>query len=253
MSTETFDKGNLDAILKELAKEYRKLGGKAMPAEIVLIGGAAVIENYGFREMTTDIDAVIMASSVMKDAINHVGDRLGLANGWLNDDFKRTASYSSCLNEVSAYYKSFYGVLNVRTVSGEYLIAMKLKAGRKYKNDFSDIVGILAEHKKRKRDISFEQIAVVVEKLYGGWDAIPGDSVSFIHDVLSDGDYENIYAKICDNEKQAKEMRINFEEKYPGVTNAGNVNTIIASLKAKRESKTSVLQQLQDLKKKPEP
>lgn len=59
MSSETFNKDNLDMILKELAKEYKKLGGKAMPAEIILIGGAAIIENYVFRDMTTDVDAVI--------------------------------------------------------------------------------------------------------------------------------------------------------------------------------------------------
>lgn len=34
--------------LKELAKEFRKLNGKTMPAEIILIGGAAVLANYGF-------------------------------------------------------------------------------------------------------------------------------------------------------------------------------------------------------------
>ena len=53
-----------------VTKEYKKMGGKAMPAELILIGGAAVIANYGFREMTTDIDAIIHAASVMKDAIN---------------------------------------------------------------------------------------------------------------------------------------------------------------------------------------
>ena len=148
MSTETFNKENLDNILKELGKEYKKLGGKNMPAEIILIGGAAVIENYGFRDMTTDIDAVISASSMMRDAANNVGERLSLPVGWLNDDFKKTDSYSTKLSEVSVYYKSFYGALDVRTVTAEYLIAMKLKAGRKYKNDLSDVVGILAEHKK---------------------------------------------------------------------------------------------------------
>lgn len=77
----SFRKENLDSYLKELAKEYRKLGGRAMPAEIVLIGGAAVIANYGFRNMTTDVDAVIHAASIMKDAINNVGDRLNLPSG----------------------------------------------------------------------------------------------------------------------------------------------------------------------------
>lgn len=78
-----FTSDNLDEYLKEVAKEYRKMGGKFVPAEIILIGGAAVIANYGFREMTTDIDAIIHASSAMKDAINVVGDRHNLQNGWI--------------------------------------------------------------------------------------------------------------------------------------------------------------------------
>ena len=61
--TNTIDKEKLDVYLKELAKEYRRMGGKAMPAELILIGGAAIIVNYGFREMTTDIDAIIHAAS----------------------------------------------------------------------------------------------------------------------------------------------------------------------------------------------
>ena len=37
-------KENLDTYLKELAKQFRKLNGKAMPAEITLIGGASILE-----------------------------------------------------------------------------------------------------------------------------------------------------------------------------------------------------------------
>ena len=42
-----------------------------MPAEIILVGGAAILVNYGFRAMTTDIDAIIHAASSMKNAINN--------------------------------------------------------------------------------------------------------------------------------------------------------------------------------------
>ena len=70
-----FSKENIDTYLKEIAKEYRKQIGKSMRAEIILIGGASVLVNYGFRDMTTDIDAVIHAASVMKDVINQIGDR----------------------------------------------------------------------------------------------------------------------------------------------------------------------------------
>ena len=55
-----------------------------MPAEIILIGGASVVINYGFREMTYDMDVIINAASSMKDAINTVGDRFNLSNGWRN-------------------------------------------------------------------------------------------------------------------------------------------------------------------------
>jgi len=62
----SFTKDNLDTYLKELAKTFRKLNGTAMPAEIILIGGASILANYGFREMTNDMDAIIHASSAMK-------------------------------------------------------------------------------------------------------------------------------------------------------------------------------------------
>lgn len=65
----SFNKENLDVYLKELAKEFRKQNGKTMPAEIILIGGASVLANYGFRDMTYDMDAVIVASSAMKQSI----------------------------------------------------------------------------------------------------------------------------------------------------------------------------------------
>ena len=69
LSDKRFTKENLDTYLKELAKEFRKRNGKDTPAEIILIGGASVIINYGFRETTYDMDAIINASSSMKDAI----------------------------------------------------------------------------------------------------------------------------------------------------------------------------------------
>ena len=90
MSSETkfeFTRQNIDSFLKELAKEYRKQVGKAIPAELILIGGASVLVNYGFRDMTTDIDALILAlcaedeyTAVFKEASDNAadGDILGI-------------------------------------------------------------------------------------------------------------------------------------------------------------------------------
>lgn len=234
MSSDNFTKENLDTYLKELAKEFRRLNGKSMPAEIILVGGAAVLTNYGFRDMTTDIDAVIRADSCMKDAINHVGDKFGLPNGWLNSDFTHTASYSSKLDEFSEHYKDFYGVLSVRTISSEYLIAMKLRAGRKYKNDLSDIIGILAEHEKRKDPIDLEKIEEAIIKLYGGWDDFPEDSKPFIENALKSGDFENVYKSVKNEEVQVKDILLDFEKDYPKVVKESNINDILSILKSKR-------------------
>lgn len=153
-----FTKENLDYYLKELAKEFRKRNGKNTPAEIVLVGSAAILANYGFREMTYDIDAVITVSSAMKEAVNAVSDRLGLLNGWLNADFKNTSSYSPKLSQYSNHYHTYSNVLNIRTISAEYLVAMKLMSGRRYKKELSDIIGILHEQEKVGKPLSYRRL-----------------------------------------------------------------------------------------------
>ena len=229
-----FTKENLNIYLQELGKEYKKINGKSMPAEIILIGGAAILANYGFREMTTDVDAVIHAVSSMKEAVNRVGDRYDLPNGWLNADFMKTDSYSSKLDQYSVYYREFSNVLTVRTVSAEYLIAMKLCSGRKYKKDLSDVIGILAEHEKRGEPITMERIDKAVTDLYGSWDKISEDSENFIREAMEKGNFEKVYAEISAEETKAKGLLINFEQDYPGVTNTTNVNDILKNLKKKK-------------------
>ena len=234
MSSDRFTKENLDAYLRALAKEFRRRSSKSMPAEIVLVGGAAILTNYGFRDMTSDIDAVIHAASSMQDAIRAVGDRFDLPIGWLNADFMRTRSYTPKLNEFSVFYKSFSGVLSVRTVTAEYLVAMKLCAGRKYKNDLSDVIGILAEHEKRGAPLSFEKIDAAVKNLYGGWNALPEEARPFLENALANGDFAAVYASVREEEAESGALLRDFENTYPSVTKASNVDEILALLQEKR-------------------
>lgn len=245
-NTRIFTKDNLDLYLKELAKEYRHLNGKNVEAEIIMVGGAAILANYGFREMTTDVDAIIHASSSMKEAINRTGDKFNLPNGWLNADFMRTVSYSPKLNLHSKHYKIFSGVLRVRIVSAEYLVAMKLKSGRDYKHDLSDIVGILAEHQKSSTPLTMQNISKAVTDLYGGWEAIPSHSKSFIEDVFKECNFEAMYAEICSKEKSDKDLVVFFERKYPGVLAQDNVHEVLEKCK----KKSSLLEQIEEAKKK---
>lgn len=235
MSEVSFTKENLDGYLKELSKEFRKMNGTRMPAEIILIGGAAVLINYGFREMTYDMDAIIQASSSMKDAINRVGDRMGLPRGWLNTDFMKTTSYTPKLIQHSRYYKTFSNVLRIRTVSAEYLVAMKLMAGRQYKNDLSDVVGILLEQQNAEKEISLDSIKRAAEELYDGYENLPETSRTFIEAVYQNPDLSALYDKIREDEKQNKNILLEFQDDYPDVLNGDNLADILKAAKAKKE------------------
>lgn len=242
-----FNKNNIDDYLKELAKAYRKAVGKNMPAELILIGGASVLINYGFRNMTTDIDAIITAASGMKDAINIVRYKYNLPVGWLNEDFQKTASYTPKLSQHSVYYRTYSNVLTIRTITAEYLIAMKLKSGRPYKNDLSDIVGILYEQERSGHPLSLASIERAVIDLYDTWDNIPELSRSFIEDISKNNDLKSIYSKVCLDEKETRKDLITFEKKYPKALSTDNANDIAASLSAKRD-KDSIIAKLNEMK-----
>ena len=233
-----FTKENLDSYLKELAKEFRKKNGTKMPAEMILIGGASILVNYGFREMTYDMDAIIRSSGAMKDAINIVGDRLGLPVGWLNTDFVNTKSYTPRLVEYSKYYKTFANILQIRTVSAEYLVAMKLMAGRQYKNDLSDIVGVLMEQEERNAPLTFEKIQKAIIDLYDSYSRIPEDSRVFIEDIYKKEDLHAFYQQCRELEQENKGILVGFQENYPDVLNGDNLAEILKAAKAKKRSLT---------------
>ena len=231
MSAETLiTKENLDTYLKELAKQFRKLNGKAMPAEITLIGGASILINYGFRDSTYDVDALIHASSAMKDAINYVTDTLGLPNGWLNEDFKNTKSYTPRLVNYSKYYRTFSNVLTVRTITGEYLVAMKLMAYRQYKHDISDIVGILREQQNSGDPLTLERIDKAVKDLYDSWENLPKNAKDMIESILDNEDMDALYEAYSNEEAATKDTLITFEDKYPDVLKEDNLADILNHL-----------------------
>ena len=230
-------KDNLDLYLKELAKEFRKRTDKSIPAEIILIGGASVVINYGFREMTYDMDAIINAASSMKDAINTVGDKYGLPYGWLNTDFMKTKSYTPKIAQYSEYYKTYSNMVTFRTVTGKYLVAMKLMAGRQYKNDLSDVIGILLEQQRSGAPLSIEMIKSACEALYGSYESIPELSRLFIENAISSDDFEELYNSVRQMETENKDVLVNFQDHYPEVLKPDNVDAILEAIKNKQSKK----------------
>ena len=135
-------------------------------------------------------------------------------------------------------------MLRVRTVNAEYLVAMKLISGRQYKNDLSDVIGILAEHQERGEPLTMEKIQQAVCNLYGSWEVLPATSQSFIRSAMEHPDLREVYARIRKNEQEAKATLVSFEQRYPGVTTMENVDDILSNLRAKEQSKDDLLASL---------
>ena len=199
-----------------------------MTYELILIGGVSIVVNYEFRNSTSDVDCIDVNNILMNDAIIKVAEKYDLPTDWINTDFKITKSYSDKLINYSTYYKTFgNGTLEIRTIKDEYLIAMKLVSGRKYKNNISDIVGIISEIKK-ERDISLSEIEKAVIDLYGDMSKVDPFAYSLLKDCLN-----NIlvnYEEIKKIEKQNKDNLLELDGDIRFL-NDDNINYILEKLK----------------------
>ncbi len=197
---------NLDYYLNELAKDYAKLTKRnKVPIEIVIVGGASILINYEFRNSTNDVDAIINWG-FLDQSIKNISQKFDLEKNWLNSDFIKTRSYTPKLIEFSTFYKCFQKILNVRTVKSEYLIAMKMVSGRVYKNDLSDIVGILLAEHQKGNNINIDKIEKSICELYGSLNIVHEDIYKSVYRVLEKGNLNEIYNFYLESEKNAKEQ-----------------------------------------------
>ncbi len=224
MNKDSFTKENIDELFKELGKEFRRLNGNKMPAEIVIVGGAAIVAKYGFRDTTTDIDALLYSSSAMKEAINKIGDKYNFSNGWLNQDFKKTSSYSDQILLYSRPYKTFSNILTVRMLPDEYLVAMKLASFRAYKHDRSDIIGIISES-----HVSEEKIRMAVDNLYGEWNKLSNakEADEFLKVVYKTENLSELLNAVLESEQGNFKILKKLDSEYDNVLNQNNVNDVI--------------------------
>ena len=222
-----FTSGDIDHFLYIIAKEYKKQNRQNPEFELILVGGSSIILNYHFRGTTTDIDSIIRASSNIKEIINKIGDENGFETGWLNDDFTKTASFSKKLIEHSIFYKRFYNCLNVRTVNDEYLLAMKLCSYREYKNDISDIIGIIKENIERGNNITYTTVNTAYKELYGNNAEIPEKASRKLKEIFSSENYEELYYSTIDEEKRNKAILLKAEEKYGNMVNQNTISKFL--------------------------
>lgn len=112
--------GAFAALSEELERRHRK-------AELVVVGGAALVLLFGARESTKDVDAYFVSpeASVVREAAEAVANRLNLPSDWLNDGAK---GYFVGITFGDVLYAS--ETLSVRAATTDQLLAMKLAAWR---------------------------------------------------------------------------------------------------------------------------
>jgi len=115
-------------ILRALRALSDELEGSTDPAEVLVLGGAALVLLYEARDSTKDVDVLVEGSTSraeIRSAAIRVASSLGLPEDWLNDaakGFVHGLSPGATLLETPS--------LLVRALAPEQLLAMKLCAWR---------------------------------------------------------------------------------------------------------------------------
>lgn len=116
---------------EDIQKAFAALSDELQPtrqrAEIIVVGGAALVLLFGARESTKDVDAYFVKpeASVIRAAASAVASRLDLPDDWLNDAAK---GYLVGVTRGDVLFDS--NSLTVRAASTAQLLAMKLSAWR---------------------------------------------------------------------------------------------------------------------------
>lgn len=122
---------------------------------------------------------------------------------------------------------------------------MKLMAGRSYKHDLSDVVGIVSEHNSvsennKKQMLTLDTVKKAVIDLYRDWDKLPKQSRDFIEIVFQQTDLESFRKKQQEQEKKAFILLKEFEQQYPNRLKKSNVQSVIENLKKRSYNNQSV-------------
>jgi Nucleotidyltransferase of unknown function (DUF6036) len=118
---------NKDDIERYLQLLGQELQTRNTVGTILLLGGAVMLLEVGNRATTQDIDAFIEGNNtpLIRQAIAAVAQREDLAQDWLNDAAKGFL-YSQ---PITVLWRRYPG-LNVYIPSLDYILAMKVVAGR---------------------------------------------------------------------------------------------------------------------------
>jgi len=188
-----FTKENIETYLKDFAHEYELLSKDKAPLNILLIGGAYIVLNYNFRASTNDLDFSNLNNDIIESAIKKTAKKHGLFENWLNNEFRKMAPNPDKLNEISRPYKQISDLVSIYTTDPEYIIALKLKALRSNKHDFSDITGILMENREKGQEIEKDDIEKAINFLYDKNNTISEKARKLLDNIYKKNNFKDDY------------------------------------------------------------
>lgn len=149
-----------DEITAVLAQIGKALAASGHHASIYVAGGAAMALRYGARarDVTDDVDALFQKDERILREAERIATERGLDSTWLNDRFSAFMPREE--DDLEATVVRFGG-LEVSIASPEFLLAMKMHAGRG--KDLPDAVLLVQE----LRLTSASEIADLTVALYG--------------------------------------------------------------------------------------
>ena len=127
-----------------------------------------------------------------------------------------------------------YFFFGIRTVTSEYLVAMKLVSGRQYKKDLSDIAGIVYEQPMAGKPLTYEMIDVAVRNLYGSWDNVADQALGLLERILACEDLSALFVELSEDERAARAALAEMVKRYPAAIKQDNVNDVIAAVMRKK-------------------
>jgi Nucleotidyltransferase of unknown function (DUF6036) len=122
-----------EEIEKYLSELGRLLAAKDIIGEICIYGGAAMCLAFKARPATKDVDAIFEPVKDMRGAINIIGEKHGLNEGWLNFAVKMFVVEHE--REILFDFPN----LKVFVPTADYLLAMKVLALRAESYDAFDV------------------------------------------------------------------------------------------------------------------
>lgn len=144
-----------EQILRAFSALAEELERRGSTAQLLIVGGAAVVLLYGARESTKDVDAIVVRPSEqteVRSAAESVAPTLGLPADWLNDGAK---GYLHGVAPGAVLFSK--PSLVVQAAAPAQLLAMKLIAWR---DDLDiDDARLLLNHIQGEREDVWAQVA----------------------------------------------------------------------------------------------